>query len=587
MIQNSTDETYYYARYDEEGRAAPTSMKVGGDHDMTDLSTLAEANSVALAEMARRLHEGIEGPSGRGAARSVRSPSNPPDPSMPPDPPDSLIVILVEFSDVKHQNPNDWPLSLPANVIPDNIKSDYSEYTEAEFDSMLFGASYTGTSPDGDTVYGSMREYWEDMSNGTYTLKGRVANDVRDGIPVWITLGQTKAHYANSGGDARAVRNSRKEFRKAALDSANAQQGIDISMGSERKICIIYAGNMYLNGLWPHASAGDLYIINERYHVGDVYPNPRNAEINNANFTHIGVHCHEFGHILGADDHYRAENSPYKKWDYTKWGLMATGGNNEVAERGDSPAPMSPQLRAGLGWITPTIVSNLMEGEMLSYTSNMDDVYKIGNSEDFFLIENRQTGRGRGWNRALPHASGLLIWHVRDGHGFDNDIIDLVEADTSIATGTYGGDPFPGSGDVRSLTDFTTPSSNKYFGGNSNVLVTDIKGSGTDMTADLSPYWWGTLDSTTTWSGGAVGDTVKVGADVTISSGDTLTISPGTLVRFTANSDDLGGLPFADKSVLKVNGTLVAGRHRRRLDYLRIRCHLSGRGRLGRHCFFG
>ena len=45
---------------------------------------------------------------------------------------------------------------------------------------------------------------------------------------------------------------------------------------------------------------------------------------------------------------------------------------------------------------------------------------------------------------------------------------------------------------------------------------------------------------------------------MTISSGDTLTISPGTLVRFTANSDDLGGLPFADKSVLKVNGTLVA-----------------------------
>ncbi len=60
VIQNPTDETYYYARYDEEGRATPTAMKVGGDHDMTDLSTLAEANSVALAEMARRSCEGTK-----------------------------------------------------------------------------------------------------------------------------------------------------------------------------------------------------------------------------------------------------------------------------------------------------------------------------------------------------------------------------------------------------------------------------------------------------------------------------------------------------------------------------------------------
>ena len=68
VIQNSTDETYYYARYDAEGRAAPTSMKVGGDHSMTDLSTLAEANSVALAEMARRSREGTGRSSEQGAA---------------------------------------------------------------------------------------------------------------------------------------------------------------------------------------------------------------------------------------------------------------------------------------------------------------------------------------------------------------------------------------------------------------------------------------------------------------------------------------------------------------------------------------
>ncbi len=58
VVQSSTDETYYYARYDAEGRATPTAMKVGGNHSVTDLATLAEANSATL--MARRSYEGTK-----------------------------------------------------------------------------------------------------------------------------------------------------------------------------------------------------------------------------------------------------------------------------------------------------------------------------------------------------------------------------------------------------------------------------------------------------------------------------------------------------------------------------------------------
>ena len=379
VIQNPTDETYYYARYDEGGHATPTAMKVGGDHSMTDLTRLAAANSAALAKRARRSREGTEGSSGQGAARSVRSPSSRSNSSMPPNLPDSLIVILVEFSDVKHQNPIDWPMSSLNNGIDDTVKSDYSEYTVAEFDSMLFGASYNGTSPDGDTVYGSMREYWEDMSNGTYTLKGRVANDVSGGIPVWITLGETKAHYDDGNYNA---------FRLAARDSARAQQGIDISdilMDEERKICIIYAGNMYINRsridpspLHPR-DFGNLYVMSERYSANNIKPVPRNSETNNAKFSHIGVHCHEFGHILGAADRY---DEPY---NYNRWGLMADGGNARVAERGDSPTPMNPHSRAEFGWIIPTGVSGVMEGETLAHTADMDDVYKNRKFHGFFL----------------------------------------------------------------------------------------------------------------------------------------------------------------------------------------------------------
>ena len=244
---------------------------------------------------------------------------------------------------------------------------------------------------------------------------------------------------------------------------------------------------MYLSGLWPHASNRNIYIMSERYLANDVKPVPRNSETNNAKFSHIGVHCHEFGHILGAADQRETSRN------YNEWGLMAGGGNARIAERGDSPTPMSPHLRDELGWIVPTSVSSLMVGETFTHTSDMDDVYKIGSSQDFFLIENRQIGSERGWNRALPYASGLLIWHIRNFTGIYPDRIDLVEADDDNETRTYDGDPFPGSGNVRSLTDFTTPSSRQYprrvdsLRVNSNVLVTNISDSGTDMTADLSP----------------------------------------------------------------------------------------------------
>ena len=51
---------------------------------------------------------------------------------------------------------------------------------------MLFGDNYTGVngSPDGEAVYGSMRQYWADMSKSTYRLKGKVANKDTDDVPV-------------------------------------------------------------------------------------------------------------------------------------------------------------------------------------------------------------------------------------------------------------------------------------------------------------------------------------------------------------------------------------------------------------------
>ncbi len=194
-----------------------------------------------------------------------------------------------------------------------------------------------------------------------------------------------------------------------------------------------------------------------------------------------------------------------------------------------------------------------------------DDVYRVRalhTRDDFFLVENRQTGAG--WNMALADSvhDGLLVWHVLETRllgeveGIDPfyDLIDLVEADNLSDLSTYDGDPFPGSTGGTELSDFTSPNSRLWMGpnfdpnmpgDNSSVRVSNIRGSGSKVMADLSPYWAGTIEMDDSWSG-----SVRVGGDLTIGPDVTLTITSGTEVRFLADSES--------RSELIVLGTLNA-----------------------------
>lgn len=159
---------------------------------------------------------------------------------------------------------------------------------------------------------------------------------------------------------------------------------------------------------------------------------------------------------------------------------------------------------------------------------SLDVVYKIKGSysSEYILIENRQTGGG--WNRFLP-PGGLLVWRV----GNSGYTVDLIEAVSRPASqGADDTDPFPGSGNVRSLSDFTSSSNCRFISGaNSNVVIQNISNNGTTMTADLSPYWYGSIGQSQTWSG-----SVLVGENLTVASGITLTVDGGTSVVCTNGS---------------------------------------------------
>lgn len=424
----------------------------------------------------------------------------------------------MEFSDIRHRNLNDWPMDLGYG---DELES-YTEFTRSEFENLFFSSNiYNTTSPDGDPVYGSMRDYFSDMSQSAFSLTGTVLNQNQPGtnVPLWVVLPNTKMYYHNQD-----YAGYFDQFKTAVLSAAQSQQGIIPVLDATHKLCILYAGNMYADGQLHPATSGHVFIGSERFK----YPPsgiPRNSEVNAATFTHIGVHCHEFGHILGLGDQY------YYPYTYGLWGLMGNGGNkggNSDNLRGNNPAPIVPKQRYDLGWLTFQNVDSKMLNAQVPYALNT--VYKIKGSysSEYILVENRQTGSG--WNRFLP-PGGLLVWRIY------GSTVDLIEAVSRAASqGANDSDPFPGSGNVRTVSDFTFSSNCKFISGaNSNVLIQNISNSSSTMTADLSPYWYGNISQPQTWSG-----------TVLVCSSVTLTVNPGAILRFASGTS------------LTVNGALNA-----------------------------
>ncbi|HID28908.1 MAG TPA: hypothetical protein EYP19_02760, partial [Desulfobacterales bacterium] len=229
---------------------------------------------------------------------------------------------------------------------------------------------------------------------------------------------------------------------------------------------------------------------------------------------------------------------------------MNVGYRTGPSRKAESPGDLDPIARTVMEWAFPTQVNSHLFDEPIQYievdndpNANFD-FYQFDdpNTSQEFLVENRQYS---GFNSYLPEwwksgdKGGLLIWwrngqsrQLRPG---DNDTDVVLEGLPYVSDGDLG-DPFPGSTNNTSITMATTPDTRNSLGNPTGFAVTDISSSATTMTANFyHNYWSGSITSNTTWSG-----EIYVGGDITVNSGVTLTISPGTTVNF-ATTDDQGG----------------------------------------------
>ena len=360
------------------------------------------------------------------------------------------IVLLVEFTD----NPPGGPTT---------------RYSEAVFDSMLFGQTYIRGGLD-TTTDRTLKNFYDEISYGdvdiiTLHMPGAIG---------WVTAPDDYTYYcepdgSHDNGFGAYPRNVQRLVMDAVLA---ADPFVDFSQyaagGEVENLFVIHAGSgAEWNGgstlIWSHAwsidsddgwgtTPPDLFVDGVQITNYSMEPECGGNTTGEGGGTSgpylptVGVYAHEFGHVLGLPDEY---DYGYESSGTGRFSLMAGGSWNRFPNTGEcagnSPAHPSAWGKAYLGFITPVEVSGSLLGASIppTETTNVNALYKLTNpasgGQEYWLVENRQqTGFDEGFIRMTANAHGLLIYHV------DEDVLASTfwrpnEAEC-VSGGTYLGE---------------------------------------------------------------------------------------------------------------------------------------------------
>ena len=344
-----------------------------------------------------------------------------------------LGVICIEFPDAKHDE------KVPL----------------AEWDKAFFSRDvYNKTNATGQPVYGSMADYYNEVSCGKLRIEGRAF--------AWISAGKKRLEY-NLPTKSKWKRDFFTEIVEALLkrDGADALKDFD-------GLAFIYAGTkppevQRSSILWPHRSTVKIGEKTWPYVIVPAATKPSGAD---EAMSTISTMCHEFGHILGLPDLYARPENPGSE-GAGSWTIMS----NQF--RNGRPQHFCAWCKEQLGWLTPVVVDpDVKQKLILAPVEGSDhECLKIlvrPDGSEYFLLENR---RKTGFDAGLP-AEGLLIWRVvanrpilEESHGVEGPAGPRVFLKSV---------PFP-TRENHSFTPYTTPSSRPQMGGGMAVSITNIR----------------------------------------------------------------------------------------------------------------
>jgi len=498
-VHRGRDGYYRYFNMNARGEFVATGLKVGIDspasvskrpynlpavrqaliQEIEAFNTGAEANRQRYLQRQRRVVSGFTDKNKSSATQSVQQ-----EVTL------QVGVLLVEFNDVPHYTGGTRP----------------NGYTIADFETMLFSDNqYFGNSPDGEQVFGSLRDYFEFQSHGLLHVTGQVINPNTAGIPTWLNMGNSSAYNNNYFVIQDLLRNA---INAAVGQGWNANYDIIAMVLAQGPYIFdppFYTGYAYYQNYFTSSefAAGFDYA---NWFGGYALKEREDLEWrtqDQVKFTHIGLHCHEMFHVLGWGifNILNEGGLIHEHAGAGDWSSMGVGYRTGLLRKCDSPGDLDPVARVVMEWATPTPVNGDLINEPIQYleidnnpVANFD-FYQIndpnpGSTLQFF-VENRQYS---GFNSFLPEwwkpgvKGGLLVW-FRNGQDrgtkrADNNSNVVLEGMPNVSDGDLG-DPFPGSSNNQTLSMITAPNTHNLSGDPTGIAITNISSSATTMTATL------------------------------------------------------------------------------------------------------
>jgi M6 family metalloprotease-like protein len=340
-----------------------------------------------------------------------------------------LAVIEVAFADAK---PNE-------------------KITPAEWTKALFSkGEYKDKNVTGQAVYGSMNDYYQEISGGKFAVTGKVFEPV--------VCSKKRAEYANMP--------SRFAMFTEALDLLTARDGMDALKDFDGLFFIYVGGRVPTQRggvFWPHKANLSYQGKRWSYFICPELGGRRSAE----QMSSISVFSHEFGHMLGLPDLYARPENPGSE-GVGVWCTMSTGHGQD-----GKPLHFSAWCKEQLGWIKPCVIDPRVKQKLIlaPIENASTECYKVlvrPDASEYLLLENRMR---KGYDRDIP-GEGLLIWRVVDGKPVLEESHGITGPDGPSRF--LGSVPYPSRSNVA-FTPYTTPSSKPAKPGGVPVHITNIR----------------------------------------------------------------------------------------------------------------
>lgn len=308
------------------------------------------------------------------------------------------LVVLVEFPDIKFDTSTSYAEKDPNHADP-----------QLRFDGIFNKKGYNYYD-----YYGSVRDYFEDQSNGKLQLTFDVVGPVM--------ASHNHDYYGRDW--ANKTRELVAEVCTAVDESVDFSKYDWDNKGEVDQIIMIYAGlGQSVGGdettIWAHKSElGKQRKVLDGVLV-DTYCCA--SEKRMGYMGGIGTICHEFSHCLGLPDMYAQNGKGYGTQYYD---LMGSGGHNMAGAR---PAGYTALDKILVGWQMPKVLRDNEDVTNMKAMSESGDFYIIPNDgykNEFYLLEYR---RRAGWDAAL-YGSGILVLHVDyDEDLFSRNIVNRTD----------------------------------------------------------------------------------------------------------------------------------------------------------------